>query len=198
MSGKNWANQKLGNFSQENNATEKLLGKLESCGPTALACIIEDLGYADMRKVGVHKMEVPFLQIEDFYTMVLNSDNLIRSNDGYPANRYILNYRQLINLLYPGVFEVTEVWYPHDEFPSDIANLVAEYLKRPNTELLLVMRNPGHYVAAQHVENGVLYYADPWTKNPYNSSTLVKRSIKLTKIAENLKIGFVAITLRGL
>jgi len=186
MSTRHWANPNLGNFSQENNASENLVGHLESCGPTALACLLEDLG--------VEQIDVPHIQIEDYYTMVLNSPKLINSTDGYPANRYILNYPKIIELLYPEL-KAKLVWFPNPYEESAAAQRIKLSLAKPNTGLLLSMRNPGHFIAASHFASGVLYYSDPWVGNTYNPAPTVKRSIRLTELVKNLKVGFMELSL---
>ena len=185
MSTRYWADQTMGNYSQENNASEKLVGHLESCGPTAVACLLEDLG--------VEQISIPWIQIEDYYTMVLNSPKLIDSPDGYPANRYVLNYPKLLKLLYPDL-KTKMIWFPKPYDPAAVAQRIKLSLAKPNTGLLLVMDDPGHYIAAQHFEAGILYYADPWVGNKYNPAPTVKRSIRLTELAKNLKIGFMEVS----
>lgn len=196
MSGKNW--QTMQGVDQDNNATEFLAAAIlktipgaeygrdiyrETCGPSSLEACLAALG--------VDQSQAGRLQPSDYYTMLLNDRTVFAHKDWpLPHNRYIESYPELIRLLYPQV-KSQVLWYG-----VGIADLVRKVLLAPDSVAILNLKNPGHYVAAVHIDsNDVVTYNDSWLGDYFNPSPKHLRTIKLADLVANLKTGLVEIKL---
>lgn len=189
MSAENWENPQKGNVDQDNNAVESLVGKIqgkiiyrETCGPSALESCLEVLGI-DQSICGV-------LQPSDYYTMVLNDKKLIKPLAWWsaPINRYIESYIYLIDLLYPKL--KSKIIKVDDGVKENLSTV----LRAENSVAILLLNDPGHFVAAHHIDDdGTVFYNDSWLLNYYNPSRFHKRSIPIKVLTNNLKHAFLHI-----
>lgn len=142
------------NFSQKNNAIEKLLDSYETCGTTACMSALNSLGYRTNIFDGV--------QEEDYCTCFLNNENNykvfrdIRSNldpRDIPGNRVPQYYPYMVGRL----FEADA-----DFFMGNVKSNTIENLKLLNSVQICFDR-PGHFVAAVGYDEDMkeVIYNDP-------------------------------------
>jgi hypothetical protein len=195
MSTKNWNNPDMGNVDQDNNAIESIITKVindlgsvqkkaiyrENCGPSSLSACLESLGVDQNSVCGI-------LQPEDFYACAMNDGKIIQNKYfDKPVNRYLEAYPLIIGILYPSL-------------KSSVKKLDNEVLRKslsaPDTACIINLINPGHFVAAFHIdESGIIYYNDSWLGDFFNPSPKHKRSIHIDQIFSNMKNGFIEIIL---
>jgi hypothetical protein len=189
-----WDDPTKGNVDQDNNSAEALvtkainsLGKIpvksiyrETCGPSSLEACLESLG--------VDQSQCGNLQPSDYYTLCMNDKRLIDNRYfDQPTNRYLEAYPLIIGILYPNI-------------KASVKKLDKELLRDAllsrNTACIINLKNPGHYVAAFHIDSsGIIYYNDSWLGDFFNPSPKHKRSIHIDQLFDNMKNGFVCITL---
>lgn len=194
MSTKFWNDPNKGNVSQDNNAIEAIvtkvingLGKIpakniyrETCGPSGLEALLESLG--------VDQSQCGKLQPSDYYSCMMNDGRIITSKYfDQPVNRYLEAYPLIVGIIYPNL-------------RASVKKLDKDQLKislsAPDTGCLINLKNPGHFVAAFHIdENDIVYYNDSWLEDYFNPSKTHKRSIHIDRLFDNMKNGFVEIAL---
>lgn len=195
MSCKNWNNPDRANIAQENNSAEAFVGAilrdrdpaerreiyLETCGPSAFEAAVDGLG--------IDQGFVFEVQPSDWYTIWLN-DPARRFPSGWtkPKNRYLEAYPRLVEEFFGDEIEAS-VLYWNENIDERVLTL-RSVLSAPQSVLMLLLKNPGHFITALHIDsNDVVTYNEPWKANPWNPGTARKRTVKLADLVTNLKYG---------
>jgi hypothetical protein len=204
MSSKFWNAPDKGNIDQDNNGIESLLGAIirdytngedkreiyrETCGPSALEAALESLG-VDQGQAGK-------IQPSDYYTAWMNTPGNVKQ-PGWtkPKNRYLEAYPLLLSALYPAI--VSSVKYIDVLGKQKTVAIVREILAAPQSVALLLLKDPGHYIAALHIdERDLVTYNESWAGNYWNPGSTRKRTIGLASLVENLKYGLLQIEVRA-
>jgi hypothetical protein len=193
-------------FTQENNPSEillkKILGRiyLESCGPTAVANIVQSLDkylrvIISSKKFGNVDYVIPLDEtIMDYFG---NTDNFkrfdeIRESEGFkkkPFNEIPQYYPEMVNDL----FDMKGVFRWGVSFTK-----VAEYVAK-GYGVMLCFKKPGHFIAVGYADDvsEEIEYRDSWKNNYFpkrlKGTSGFNRRVKWSEIEGNLQGYLVAI-----
>ena len=166
-------------YTQTNNAFEKALGRLESCGPTAATTIVDmmDNLQAPLTPGGWEPQPEDVLML--WFNDPRNADimkSIRRGVEEFPGNQVPQYYPQAVREVYGVRAEFI--------FTSDFGR-IADLLSQGNG-VMLCLKDPGHYVAAVAYSDmkGEIIYHDPW---PARLGTGFNLALGLAEYIDNVK-----------
>jgi len=192
-------------YTQENNPTETLLGKilgkgyLESCGPTAAANLVQSINKQIRVIVALDEQlnsyEIPLDEvIMDYFN---NPGNFKRFNQ-------VRKYREFkkipfneIPQYYPLMFE--ELFRLRSEFKWGVTFDKVKSILSNKYGVILCFKKPGHYIAVGKVysESEEIEYRDSWKGNYFpkrlKGTSGFNRRVKWSEIEKNLKNFYITV-----
>jgi len=156
-------------YSQDNNSVEKILGKLETCGPTAAINCLAAIGYTE-RDLAILCPGSYRMQPEDALALFMNDNRSkyvaerekIRANvSKIPGNRIPQFYPDAVKRVFLAMaeFKWLHNWEKH-----------IDYIVKDKCSIQLCMKKPGHYIAvvAYDDETDEMIFNNPWAAHRIN------------------------------
>jgi hypothetical protein len=151
-------------YSQENNPTEQVLKKLESCGPTSATMICAATGaHVDIITPGGYKPQSEEV-LCDYMNDRRNYDKLRAARPDLVPGTYLGNeIPQYYTVSVPEVFGVGAQYREGISLDGILLAL------KDNRGTMVCLKSPGHFLAVVAFDDatGELIYNDPWAGDPW-------------------------------